>query len=120
MPSVSSPRARMDSRPWPLNVSGLIASIRPRSGRAGTIGPWGRDDHARVPARDVPARGPYRCGHGAGVFNGVRITPNDPKADHDHGPLLLKAVFTKGLAQDRGEEEQEGEVTAVVEQQQPS
>lgn len=103
-----------------LNVSAVLDRVDPSS-----LGQSGYDRTVEEMTTRVfplgmrPREAHIAAAMGAGVFNGVRITPNDPGQDHDHGPLLLKAVFTKDWLKIEEKKNKKGEVTAVVEQQQP-
>jgi hypothetical protein len=100
----------------PLNVNSCLDRWKPQ-----TVGPTGYDQTAdqmtmRVfPLGMRPREAHIAAAMGAGVFNGVRISANDGK-----GPdLLLKAVFTKDWLKTEEKKDKNGNVTAVVEQQQP-
>ena len=103
-----------------LNVSAVLDRVDPSS-----LGQSGYDRTVEEMTTRVfplgmrPREAHIAAAMGAGVFNGVRITANDPGQDHDHGPLLLKAVFTKDWLKVEEKKNKKGETTAVVEQQQP-
>ena len=107
-------------RTMPLNVSAVLGRVDPSS-----LGQSGYDRTVEemtcrvFPLGMRPREAHIAAAMGAGVFNGVRIVANNPGQDHDHGPLLLKAVFTKDWLKIEEKKDKKGNVTAVVEQQQP-
>ena len=103
-----------------LNVSAVLDRVDPSS-----LGQSGYDRTVEEMTTRVfplgmrPREAHIAAAMGAGVFNGVRITASELGSDHDHGPLLLKAVFTKDWLKVEEKKNKKGETTAVVEQQQP-
>lgn len=101
----------------PLDITAALERFKPWDGD-----PVGVDtDATRLLGARFHTATPPKPAHialalSAGMFNGHRLQPNDPKR---HPPILAKGLFERELVEVSARHNDDGEVTATVEVEQP-
>lgn len=113
--------------PRPVDAAALMAECVPwsftdRSGQSQPIQGVLPIANGDLLARFYPTAMPPRPAHiaagiAAGVFNGARVVPTDPKSKLP--PLLVKGVFTKEYRTIDEKTNKDGETTGLIQIQQP-
>jgi len=110
----------------PVDTATMMAELKPwtmsdRSGKQfpiyGVIPEVGELIARTYPTAMPPRPAHIAAGIAAGVFNGARIVPNDPASKLP--PLLVKGVFDKEFRTVDEKTNKDGEVTGLVQIQQP-
>ena len=111
---VDLPRLLSEIRPWHQTDRGGVA--HPISGILPEV-PLEDLLTRRFPLAMPPRSAHIAAGIAAGVFNGARIVPDDPASTLP--PLLVKGVFNKEFKAVDEKTNKDGDVTGVIEIQQP-